>query len=51
MAELCMICKKKMYVGEAYRLSSAYDGTLIGYVHRNCLDKKLPKVLKEKVIG
>ena len=47
MAELCMICKKKMYIGEAYRVSSTYEGVLIGYVHRTCLDNKIPKVSKE----
>ena len=47
MAELCMICKKKMYIGEALRVSSTYEGILIGYVHRTCLDNKIPKVSKE----
>ena len=47
MAELCLICKKRMYVGEAYKISSGYDDTFIGYVHRKCI--KLPKVLKQEV--
>ena len=49
MAELCLICGKRMYIGEAYRISSTYDGSLVGYVHRKCLDEKLPKVSKQEV--
>ena len=49
MAELCMICKKKMYIGEAYRVSTAYEDVLIGFVHRTCLDDKIPKVSKEVI--
>ena len=49
MAELCLICRKTMYVGEAYKISSAYNGSLVGYVHIKCLDEKLPKVLKQEV--
>ena len=47
MAELCLICKKRMYVGEAYKISSGYDDSFIGYVHRACMDEKLPKEMKE----
>ena len=36
MAELCRICNEKMYVGEAYSLYNS-DGTIVGYVHRECL--------------
>ena len=45
MAQLgkCMVCGKKMYIGEAYRVSSTYEGFLIGYVHRSCLRNKTPK--------
>ena len=42
-AEKCMICGKKMYIGEAYSLYSdnKYGKPfLVGYVHRNCLDEK-----------
>ena len=49
MAELCLICKKRMYVGDAYKISSTYDGSLVGYVHRVCMDEKFPKVLKQEV--
>ena len=49
MAELCLICRKRMYVGEAYKISSAYNGSLVGYVHIKCLDEKLPKVSKQEV--
>jgi hypothetical protein len=49
MAELCLICGKRMYIGEAYRISTVHDGSLVGYVHRTCLDEKFPKVLKQEV--
>ena len=42
-AEKCMICGKKMYIGEAYSLYSdnKYGKPfLVVYVHRNCLDEK-----------
>ena len=42
-AEKCMICGKKMYIGESYSLYSdnKYGKPfLVGYVHRNCLDEK-----------
>ena len=48
MKELCLICKKSMYIGEAYKISSAYSDSLVGYVHIKCLDEKLPKVLKQE---
>ena len=35
MAELCMVCGDKMYVGEALRLSTP-SGKHIGFVHRKC---------------
>ena len=44
MAELCLICRKKMYIGEAYKISSTYEDSLVGYVHRSCFDEKYPKV-------
>ncbi len=48
MKELCLICKKSMYIGEAYKISSAYNGSLVGYVHIKCLNEKLPKVSKQE---
>ena len=43
MAELCLFCKKRMYVGEAYKISSGYDDTFIGYTHRKCVEEKVSK--------
>ena len=48
MAELCLICKKRMHVGDAYKISAGYDDSFIGYTHRKCLDEKLPIVSKEE---
>ncbi len=50
MTELCLICRKRMYIGKSYRITSDYNNYLIiGYVHRKCLDEKLPKAKKEAV--
>ena len=35
MAESCMICGQKMYVGEALKLSTP-TGEHLGFVHRTC---------------
>lgn len=35
MAEKCILCKEKMYVGEAYSVLNEM-GSLVGYVHRHC---------------
>ena len=43
MAELCLICRKRMWVGEACEIKTTY-GNSLGYVHRTCFDKKRPKV-------
>ena len=34
-AELCMVCRQKMYLGEAFKLSTP-TGKYLGYVHRTC---------------
>jgi hypothetical protein len=47
MKELCLICKKNMYIGEAYKILTSYSGLCVGYVHIKCLNEKLPKVSKE----
>jgi hypothetical protein len=44
MAELCLICRKRMWVGETYRISTTYDNSLVGYVHQTCFNKKKPMV-------
>ena len=35
--ELCLICKKRMYVGEEYQVYSP-SKTLVGHVHKKCLN-------------
>ena len=50
MTELCLICRKKMYIDEAYKISSTYEDSLVGYVHRSCFVEKQPKVLKGEVL-
>ena len=47
MKELCLICKKDMYIGEAYKISASYSGLRVGYVHIKCLNEKLSKVPNE----
>ena len=47
MAELCLICRKRMWVGEEYKISTTYEN-LVGYVHRTCFDKKKPMVKSVK---
>lgn len=47
MAELCLICKEKMYIGEAFKISTTYKDTLVGYVHRSCFAERYPKALKK----
>lgn len=39
MVYLCEICGERMYVGEAFRINTD-RGTLVGYVHRKCLNHK-----------
>ena len=48
MAELCMVCRQKMYVGEALRLSTP-SGEHLGFVHRECYYKKSDIEDKEAV--
>ncbi len=36
-----------MYIGEAYKITSSYDGSFVGYIHRSCFVKRHPNVLKE----
>ena len=48
MAELCLICRKRMWVGEAYEIKTTYENSLVGYVHITCFDKKRPKVKRVK---
>ena len=49
MAELCLICGEKMYVGEASKIEIFPpffdDSILVGYVHRTCFDKDHVNVL------
>ena len=51
-AQKCMICGKKMYVGEAYRVDSEDkygNPLLVGYVHRRCfIEKKEMKTDESK---
>ena len=42
MVELCLICRKRMWVGEEFRISAS--GITVGYVHKRCLYRKQPKV-------
>ena len=44
MAELCLICRKRMWVGEAYKITTSYNDSFVGYMHRSCFNKKQPKV-------
>ena len=44
MAELCMICRKRIWIGEEYKISTSYKNFLVGYVHKTCFEKKKPKV-------
>ena len=44
MAELCLICRKRMWVGEAYKITTSYNDSFVGYMHRTCFNKKQPKV-------
>ena len=44
MAELCLICRKRMWVGEAYKITTSYNDSFVGYVDRTCFEKKKPKV-------
>ena len=48
MVELCLICRKRMWVGEAYKITTSYNDSFVGYMHRSCLEKKQPKVKRVK---
>lgn len=47
MAELCLICGEKMYIGEAFKISTTYKDSLVGYVHRSCFGDKHLEALKK----
>ena len=40
MSEKCMLCKEKMFVGDAYQIINEM-GNPVGYVHRSCLYPEL----------
>ena len=47
MAEKCMLCKEKMFVGDAYKIVNDMDST-VGYVHRECLYPELKEKTQPK---